>query len=191
MYTPAQGNGNICIDSVYARGRRQHTVGLDTEVNQLLIHNAHRPNAYCLQVKLGTRYSAGWNRIIFIGTPTYTNDVLHSRALFWHTELRYFQRLPLQHCIRDYGIYINLDNITFKVGKCICSGKRNLTHSILNRLTQTIYWKSPVPILGTSGYEIYIFLEKKLFANSGDPDQTPQNALFANYPFTGLTTTMG
>ena len=36
----------------------------------------------------------------------------------------------------------------------------------------------------------------KLFANSGDPDQTPQrgvwseSALFANYPFRGLPTTM-
>ena len=35
--------------------------------------------------------------------------------------------------------------------------------------------KSPISILGTPSYEIYIFLEKngKLFANSGDPDQTP------------------
>ena len=38
----------------------------------------------------------------------------------------------------------------------------------------------------------------KLFVNSGDPDQTPRAAasdfgsgLFANYPFTGLPTTMG
>ena len=33
-------------------------------------------------------------------------------------------------------------------------------------------------ILGTSSYEIYKFLEKmaKLFANSGDPDQTPRSA---------------
>ena len=37
----------------------------------------------------------------------------------------------------------------------------------------------------------------KLFANSGDPDQTPPSAAsdlglqFANYPFTGLPTTMG
>ena len=48
----------------------------------------------------------------------------------------------------------------------------------------------------------------KLFANSGDPDQTPRSAasdlglhclpitlsgsaLFASYPFTGLPTTMG
>ena len=32
-----------------------------------------------------------------------------------------------------------------------------------------------------------------LFANSGDPDQTARSgsALFANYPFTGLPTTMG
>ena len=54
-----------------------------------------------------------------------------------------------------------------------------LIHYRLNRLSQTIYWKSPISILGTSGYEIYIFLEKtaKLFANSGDPDQTPRSAV--------------
>ena len=33
-----------------------------------------------------------------------------------------------------------------------------LTHCILNRLT--IYWKSPILILGMSDYEIYVFLEK-------------------------------
>ena len=51
------------------------------------------------------------------------------------------------------------------------------THCILNRLSHIIYWKSPVSILGTSGYVIYIFLEKiaKLLANSGDPDQTPHS----------------
>ena len=36
----------------------------------------------------------------------------------------------------------------------------NLNHWILNRLSHTIYRKSPISILGTSGYEIYIFLEK-------------------------------
>ena len=35
-----------------------------------------------------------------------------------------------------------------------------LTHCILNRLSHTIYWKSPITILGEFGYEIYIFLEK-------------------------------
>ena len=35
-----------------------------------------------------------------------------------------------------------------------------LTHCRLNRLSYTIYWKSPISILGRSGYEIYIFLEK-------------------------------
>ena len=35
-----------------------------------------------------------------------------------------------------------------------------LTHCILNRLSHTIYWKSPISILGMSGYKIYIFLEK-------------------------------
>ena len=29
-----------------------------------------------------------------------------------------------------------------------------LTHCILNRISHTIYWKSPISILGTSGYEI-------------------------------------
>ena len=54
-----------------------------------------------------------------------------------------------------------------------------LTHFILNRLSHTIYWKSPISILGMSGYIMYIFLEKKakLFANSGDPDQMPHSAV--------------
>ena len=34
------------------------------------------------------------------------------------------------------------------------------THCSLNRLSHTIYWKSPISILGSSGYEIYIFLKK-------------------------------
>ena len=38
--------------------------------------------------------------------------------------------------------------------------KNQLTHCMLNRLSHTIYLKSPISILGTSGYEIYIFLEK-------------------------------
>ena len=37
---------------------------------------------------------------------------------------------------------------------------KQLTHCIPNRLSNTIYWKSPISILGTSGYEIYIFLKK-------------------------------
>ena len=50
-----------------------------------------------------------------------------------------------------------------------------LTYCRLNELSQTIYWKILISILGMSGYVIYIFLEKKmveLFGNSGDPDQT-------------------
>ena len=31
-----------------------------------------------------------------------------------------------------------------------------LTHYRLNRLSHTIYWKTPISILGTSCYEIYI-----------------------------------
>ena len=49
----------------------------------------------------------------------------------------------------------------------------SLTHYILNRLSHTIYWKSPISILGTVCTAMR-FKEKmdKLFANSGDPDQT-------------------
>ena len=32
-----------------------------------------------------------------------------------------------------------------------------LTHCRLYRLSHTIYWKSPISILGTAGYEIHIF----------------------------------
>ena len=49
-------------------------------------------------------------------------------------------------------------------GKNCTIGKRSfyphLNYSILNRLSLTIYWKSPIAVLGMSGYEIYIFLEK-------------------------------
>ena len=55
---------------------------------------------------------------------------------------------------------------------------RELTHFILNRLSHTIYWKSPISILGMSSYIMYIFLDKKakLFAHSGDIDQMPHSA---------------
>ena len=74
----------------------------------------------------------------------------------------------------------------------------HLTHCILNGLSHTTYWKRPISILGTPGYEIYIFQEKNgRFANSGDPDQTLRSVASdlglhcANYPYTGLLTTMG
>ena len=35
-----------------------------------------------------------------------------------------------------------------------------LTHCIRNRFSHTMYWKNPISILGTPGYEIYIFIEK-------------------------------
>ena len=72
-----------------------------------------------------------------------------------------------------------------------------LTHFILNRLSHTIYWKSPISILGMSGYIVYIFLEKKtkLFANSGDPDQMPRHLIWVctvcQLPFSGIQKTMG
>ena len=61
---------------------------------------------------------------------------------------------------------MNTCNIRF-YGKKNKKKKKNisvlfgLTHFILNRLTHTIYWKSPISILGMSGYIMYLFLEKK------------------------------
>ena len=75
-----------------------------------------------------------------------------------------------------------------------------LTHCILNRFSHTIYWKSPISILGMSGYEIYIFLEKNglTICKQWRPRSDAAfcgvwsgSVLFANYPFTGLPTTMG
>ena len=70
------------------------------------------------------------------------------------------------------GLLLHMDSLT--------RGFLILPHCILNRFSHTMYWKDPISILGTSGYEIVIFLEKiaKLFANSGDPGF----ALIANYP---------
>ena len=78
-------------------------------------------------------------------------------------------------------IIILYSSLTISVSLLCLSKKLNrsiLTHCRLNRLSHTIYWKSSVSILGTAGYEVYIFLKKKakLFANSGDPDQTPHSA---------------
>ena len=52
------------------------------------------------------------NDISVIGTSAYTEGVLHLRALF-SAHCRYSKRLLLQHFIKGYGIYINLDSFTF------------------------------------------------------------------------------
>ena len=75
-----------------------------------------------------------------------------------------------------------------------------LTHCILNRFSHTMYWKSPISVLGTSGYEIYIFLKKngwtickkwRTWSDAAFCGVWSGSALFANDPFTGLGTTMG
>ena len=72
------------------------------------------------------------------------------------------------------------------------TSKEEVTHCILNRLSHTIYWKCPISILGTSGYEIYIFQEKngKTICKQWRPWSVAAfsgvlsgSALFANYPF--------
>ena len=53
-----------------------------------------------------------------------------------------------------------------QVIKWTCSNVRTcskkLTHCILNKLSHTIYWKSPISILGMSSHEIHIPREKWL-----------------------------
>ena len=54
-----------------------------------------------------------------------------------------------------------------------------LTHCRLNRLSHTIYWKSPISILAMSGYEILIFLKKNgwTFWKQWRPYQMPGSAV--------------
>ena len=75
-----------------------------------------------------------------------------------------------------------------------------LTHCILKRLPHTAYWKSLFSIVGMLGYEIEIFQEKNgwTFCKQWRPWSDAAfcgvwsgSALFANYTFTGLQTTMG
>ena len=75
-----------------------------------------------------------------------------------------------------------------------------LTPCRLKRLSHTIYWKIPISILGTSGYEIYIFLDKngltickqwRPLSDAAFCSVWSGSALFASYSFTGLPTTTG
>ena len=96
---------------------------------------------------------------------------------------------PLNAYFQDGWLHLAYMN---ELLKCHAS----LTHCILNRLSHTIYWKSPISSLGTSGYEIYIFLEKngETICKQWRPwsdDVWSGSALFAKYPFMGLPTTMG
>ena len=52
------------------------------------------------------------------------------------------------------------NGVVYLLGFLIYCQCRPLTHCIRNRLSHTIYWKSPISILGTPGNEIYIVLEK-------------------------------
>ena len=82
----------------------------------------------------------------------------------------------------------------------IWKGAPILIHCIRNRLSHTIYWKSPISILGKPSYEIYIFLEKngltickqqKPWSDAAFCSIWSVSALFVKCPFTGLPTTMG
>ena len=64
-----------------------------------------------------------------------------------------------RHIVPDMGISSHWGLIIVPGQEVHVNGD-HLTHFILNRLYHTIYWKSPISILGTSGYEIYKFLEK-------------------------------
>ena len=74
----------------------------DTEVIHLLTTLQHWPCARCLQIKARTRYSI----YIYIRCSPFA-------CTFFDTPrfCRYSKKLPLQHFIIVYGIYINFDNI--------------------------------------------------------------------------------
>ena len=59
-------------------------------------------------------------------------------------------------CTHSVCVYGEIE----KVIQELLSDTPPLTPCLLNRFSHTIYWKSPISILGTSCYEIYIFLEK-------------------------------
>ena len=79
-------------------------------------------------------------------TLPYWMDVQAGLSLFWFYKsyCRFWRALAL----------------VMMYEKIFYSATRHLTHCILNKLAHTLYWKSPISILGMSGYEIYIFLEK-------------------------------
>ena len=106
---------------------------------------------------------------------------LHSKVsreiffLFLHKNM-------LQYSFR-YNMYYNeYHNICFVLFFFVQKNKKIinifwLTHCRLSELPHTIYWRSSISILGTSGYVILKFqmVELHVFANSGDPDQTPHS----------------
>ena len=70
-----------------------------------------------------------------------------------------------------------------------------LTHCRLNSLSHTIYWKSPISILGMSSYEIYIFQEKngytickqwRPWSDAAFCGIWAGSTLFTNYSFYGF-----
>ena len=68
----------------------------------------------------------------------------------------------LAHAITNNQHNLDFQLILKPVQRGGINKNSGLTHCILNRLSHTIYRyrKSPISILATSGYEIYIFLEK-------------------------------
>ena len=74
----------------------------------------------------------------------------------WWTKLQQLTELTVVQIFR-----INMVDYTVQIIHSLNGDSEDLlTHCIQNRLSHTIYWKCPISILGMSGYEIYIFLEK-------------------------------
>ena len=70
-------------------------------------------------------------------------------------------------CFFFFGFFFSADLQTL----AFFGGADPLAQCILKRISHTIYWKSPISILGLD-LDIPIENKDKLFANSGDPDQT-------------------
>ena len=134
-------------------------------------------NLHSYQVPYGALIISGQTTLLkLFGLPSKMGSTLKWRnLLFWANSLL-FKKIPFQ---KGYGVHECKQEVTivvplvkkswkiYQVYQCL------LTHCRLNRLSHTIYWKSPISILDTSGYVKYSKRKMaKLFANSGDADQT-------------------
>ena len=93
----------------------------------------------------------------------------------------------------------NLCILCMYEGTFLLDMAHTLTHSRLNKLSNTIYWYSPFSILGMSGYIMYIFLKKndwaiwrqwRPWADAAFCSIWSGSALIASYPCRGLQYSM-
>ena len=104
------------------------------------------PTDFCI-ICSHVYYWKKWIRVL-------TNDLCKTFCVYIITTndftLNHNKSLPIYFCVkRQAKKKMTLPNVL--KGEQVT--RVSLTHCRLNRLTHTIYWKTPVSILGTSGYQ--------------------------------------